>query len=126
MNNKGQSLVTFILFLPILLLILYMVYVIGRMSTIRSNLDGINYLAINYGLDIMDDENAKDKVEEFIAKNDGSIDNVNVNYDDNKLYIILSTRYDGNKLLKNMDFMMIRSSYVGYIENDIKIVKENR
>ncbi len=126
MNNKGQSLITFILFLPILLLILYMVYTFGRMATIKSNLDGINYLAINYGLDIIDDASAKEKVEEFILKNDDSIGSVNVNYDDNKLYIILSTRYSDNKLLKNMDIMMIRSSYVGYIENDLKIVKENR
>ena len=43
-NNRGQSLVMFVLVIPILLMILILVLDIGRMYLERRELDNINYI----------------------------------------------------------------------------------
>ena len=127
MNNKGQSLVTFVLILPILLLILFMVYEIGRMSLIKNQLDGINYIAMDYGIDKIEDSDIKEQLEELIKKNKDDIDNIIIDINDNKLYITLSSRYSNNiTLFKKNNLLRVRSSYVGYLDGDKKIIKENK
>ena len=69
MNNKGQSLVTFMLLIPIFLLVLYMVYEIGRMASLKNQLDSINYLAVSYAVNHMDEEGIQDRVRDLINKN---------------------------------------------------------
>lgn len=127
MNNKGQSLVTFVLILPILFLILFMVYEIGRMSLIKNQLDGINYIAMDYGIDKIEDSDIKEQLEELIKKNKDDIDNIIIDINDNKLYITLSSRYSNNiTLFKKNNLLRVRSSYVGYLDGDKKIIKENK
>lgn len=127
MNNKGQSLVTFVLILPILFLILFMVYEIGRMSLIKNQLDGINYIAMDYGIDKIEDSDVKEQLEELIKKNKDDIDNIIIDINDNKLYITLSSRYSNNiTLFKKNNLLRVRSSYVGYLDGDKKIIKENK
>lgn len=127
MNNKGQSLVTFVLILPILFLILFMVYEIGRMSLIKNQLDGINYIAMDYGIDKIEDSDVKEQLEQLIKKNKDDIDNIIIDINDNKLYITLSSRYSNNiTLFKKNNLLRVRSSYVGYLDGDKKIIKENK
>ena len=127
MNNKGQSLVTFVLILPILFLILFMVYEIGRVSLIKNQLDGINYIAMDYGIDKIEDSDIKEQLEELIKKNKDDIDNIIIDINDNKLYITLSSRYSNNiTLFKKNNLLRVRSSYVGYLDGDKKIIKENK
>ncbi len=127
MNNKGQSLVTFVLILPILFLILFMVYEIGRMSLIKNQLDGINYIVMDYGIDKIEDSDVKEQLEELIKKNKDDIDNIIIDINDNKLYITLSSRYSNNiTLFKKNNLLRVRSSYVGYLDGDKKIIKENK
>ena len=116
MNNKGQSLVTFILIIPIMVFIIYMVYEIGRISLLNNRLKGIGYLATNYGIKLIDKETAKDEITNFVKKNDSSIDSVVVSIEDNKLYITLSKNI-GNNILAN-ELFRLRVSYIGYLENE--------
>ena len=74
MNNKGQSLISFVLIIPVILLILFMVYDIGNMILLRLELDNINYLVIDYGLDKLDDTELNFKLNEMIKKNKDDID----------------------------------------------------
>ena len=74
MNNKGQSLISFVLIIPIILMILFMVYDIGNMVLLKEQLDNINYLTIDYGLGKLDDNALDNKLREMIVKNKDDID----------------------------------------------------
>ena len=53
-NNKGQSLVMFVLIIPIFLLILTLVYDVGNAIYEKDRLSNTNYLTIEYGLNNID------------------------------------------------------------------------
>ena len=123
MNNKGQSLISFIFIIPIILLVLFMVYDIGKMVLLRIELDNINYLVIDYGIDKIDDSDIDNKLREMIYKNKDDIDNVEIKIEDNSLNIIIEDKLNNNiSLIKNI--FKAKSSYIGYIEDGKKkIVK---
>ena len=120
MNNKGQSLVTFILLIPLILLILFMVYDVGSMVLLKIELNNINYLAIDYGVDKLDKDNIQDKIREMINKNKSDIDNVDISIEDDKLNIVLEDTIDNKISLVRKFKVKIRSSYTGYMEEDKK------
>lgn len=121
-NNKGQSLVMFVLILPIILMILVMVVDIGKMMLLRSSLNNINYIAMDYGLDNLDRENIVGDIEEVIYKNKSDIDSVSVLIDDGKIQITLKDNVD-LLILKNSQIFYVKSSYVGYISNNKKVIE---
>ena len=51
LNNKGQSLVMFILIIPIFLLIMTLVYDVGNAIYEKNKLSNVSYMTIQYGLD---------------------------------------------------------------------------
>ena len=123
MNNKGQSLILFVLLVPVVLLLLYAVYEVGRMALLRHELDNINEIAVYYGVSKFDDENAIEDIRSLIKKNKRDIDKITINIEDDKLYIVLEDKLDKNvSLFKNA--FVVESSYVGYIENEKKIIKK--
>lgn len=124
MNNKGQSLVTFVLVIPIAVLIFMMIYDIGSMVLLKSELNNINYLAIDYGLSNINEEDVNEKIKSLIVKNKSKIDNISINIEDNKIYIILEDSIDTKISLKKI--FKVKSSYVGYLENDKKKIERNK
>ena len=124
MNNKGQSLVTFVLLIPIIFLILFMVYDIGSMVLLKIELNNINYLVTDYGVDKLDDVDINDKLRDMINKNKNDIDNIEIDISDNKLNIVLEDTLDNKISLIRKFKVKIKSSYIGYMEDDKKkIVK---
>lgn len=127
MNSRGQSLVLFVLLIPVLFLVLFMVYEIGRMVLLKQKLDNINYLAIDYGVDKMTSDSILDDVRELIIKNKNDIDSIDIKVMDNKIYIVLDDSINKTtSLIKNMELFKVRSSYVGYMDNDKKIIERDR
>ncbi len=127
MNNKGQSLISFVLIIPILLLILYMVYEVGRMTLLRNKLDGINYLAVDYALDNFSQDDMENKVRALIQKNKDDIDNVVIAINDDKVYITLRDKLDRRtSLFRKIQIFSVKSSYVGYMENEKKIIERDK
>ena len=124
MNNKGQSLVTFVLVMPIVFLILLMVYDIGSMVLLKNELDDINYMAIDYGLEHIIEDDINAKLKELIIKNKKNV-NIDVKVLDNKLFVELSDNID-NKLSLINKIILVKSSYVGYMEDDKKIIMKNK
>ena len=57
LNNKGQSLVLFVVLLPILLFVIVLVVDVGSIMTSKQDLNNINYMMVDYGLDNMGKEN---------------------------------------------------------------------
>ena len=51
LNNKGQSLVLFIIILPILIFILILVIDVGKIIVLKQELNNISEFVLDYGLD---------------------------------------------------------------------------
>ena len=126
MNNKGQSLVLFVLLIPLVFLILLMVYDIGSMVLLKDELNDINYMAVDYGIDYMDDENIDVMLSDLIIKNKHDV-TISINVLDDKLYVDISGSINNKlSLFNKTDIFLVKSSYVGYIEEGKKIIKKNK
>ena len=75
LNNKGQSLVMFIILLPILLLILTLVYDVGNAIYEKDRLSNTNYMVVDYALDNIDSID-EDDLNTLILKNDNNLDDI--------------------------------------------------
>ena len=124
MNNKGQSLVLAVILIPIIFLMLLFVYDICRMSLLKNELDNINYMAMEYGLDTIDEDNVVDIVNDLIDKNNDDLDKVDVHFEDDKLYIDIEEKMDTR--IGNIKIFKVESSYVGYMDEDKKIIERNK
>ena len=123
MNNRGQSLALFIMIFPIVFLLLTAVYDIGNMTITKNELDSINYLAIEYGLDHLEDEDINDKINKLIIKNKKDIIINKIEIAENNINIVLE---DKIKTITKINILKIKSSYTGYIEDDKKIIEKDK
>ena len=127
MNNKGQSLVLFVILIPILFMILFMVYEVGRMALLKHELNDINYLVIDCVLDKTINENNTDDIKELINKNKSDIDNIEVKIEDEKIYVTLEDSINTKvSLIKSSQIFKVKSSYVGYMKEDKKAIERVR
>lgn len=127
MNNKGQSLVLFVILIPILFMILFMVYEVGRMALLKHELNDINYLVIDCVLDETTHENNTDDIKELINKNKNDIDNIEVKIEDEKIYVTLEDSISTKvSLIKSSQIFKVKSSYVGYMKEDKKAIERVR
>lgn len=123
-NNKGQSLVLFVIILPIILFILVFVMDVGRAINLKYELINVSNIVLNYGLDSMNDENIIDDLEELVKLNKSDIDKINVRIENEKIYIDLDDKYNGVlSSLVDISIFNIKTSYVGYIENEKKRIE---
>ena len=158
LNNKGQSLILFIIILPVLLIILVLVIDIGRVIVLKQELDNINRIVLDYGIDYMYeidnnglvdsdmnneiyidsvDNNIKDltsndiefddiknEIRNIINLNKDDIDIISINIDDGKIYIVLEDSVKGifSKLI-DVSIFKVKSSFVGYMENNNKRIE---
>ena len=127
LNNKGQSLVMFVMILPILLMIIMMVIDIGKMVQRREELDIINYILVDNGLDNIEINNLEDKLREILDKNDKSIDIVKINIDKESLEVevILRDKVD-LLILKDNKLFRVKSDYIGRVVDNKKIIERNK
>ena len=123
LNNKGQSLVMFIVIIPIFLLIMTLVYDVGNAIYEKNRLSNTNYMVIEYGLDNIDDVSERELIE-LIQKNIDNLNYVSVNIDDKKIEIILSKDIRGivGKMF-GFDLIRANSQYEGIIINDVKKIE---
>ncbi|MBR3161702.1 MAG: hypothetical protein IKF19_03120 [Bacilli bacterium] len=123
LNNKGQSLVIFIVMIPIIILIMILVMDIGNLAYEKQELDNINKIVLNYGLDNI---NNIEVINEMytLAKNNNSKANYSIIYKNNK-FIITSKYYVKGVFTKiiNIDGYLAKSTYEGYLKNDKYIIK---
>lgn len=124
LNNKGQSLILFVLFIPILLLVLVLVIDIGKVISLKTELDNINNIVLDYGLDNLDNQELVKELEDLVKLNKEDIDSINIKKEEDKIYIYLEDDNDGIFLgLVNVSIFSLKSSYVGYILNDEKRIE---
>jgi len=125
LNNKGQSLVLFVLLLPIMLFVMMLVYDMGVIYCDKKELDNVNYLVVSYGVKHASDADILTDLVEMINLNCDDVSNISVNIKDDVLYVDLEK--DSRSIMGNMfniSLYEIESSYVGYIgDNKIERIK---
>lgn len=123
LNNKGQSLVMFVLLIPIFLLIFTLVFDVGTALYEKERLSNTNYMTIEYALANMDNVNENDLIE-LIMKNSDNLSSISVVIGDNVIDIKLSKNIKGviGKVF-NFDLVEVRSEYKGILINDDKRIE---
>ncbi len=123
MNNRGQSLVLFVLIIPILLGIMAMVIDLGNAYVLKNSLDNITELVLDYSLDNSTDIKDTDIIELMNLNTKKEISSVIINGDT----IILKTEANINGIysnLFNIPGFRVVSKYKGYIKNNKKIIQK--
>ena len=119
MNNKGQTLVLFVLILPIIIFIMLLVIDVSNMFITKQELNNINKIVLNYGLDIIEEENIDRKLEELINKNI-SVNEHTVKIENGTIEINLKKNIQG--IVTKKKIYEVKSTYKGYIEEDKKVI----
>lgn len=123
LNNKGQSLVMFIILLPILLLILTLVYDVGNAIYEKDRLSNTNYMVVDYALDNIDSID-EDDLNTLILENDNNLDDISIMIIDNSVDISLKKNIKGVfwKMF-NFNLTFVKSEYNGKIVNGKKKIE---
>lgn len=121
MGNKGQSLVVFVLLLPIIFILFTIIWEFGNLSFQVSYYKNEVKSTIRYGFDHLNDDNLEEKLNTLITKNingESKIEKKN-----NFIRINVKTKYENiySKLLHISD---IDITYIGYKENNKLVIKE--
>jgi len=123
MNNKGQALVVFVLVLPIIMLIIAGVMEMGRLSLVKAEYEDSIIDTINYGLDNLDKENVKEKMDLLLDKNISGTKNIEITEGTIKIHVTSNLDSMFSKLFKKE--YDINLTYRGYIvDGKKKIVKD--
>lgn len=114
LNNKGQTLVMFIILLPILLFVLTLVYDVGNAIYEKDRLSNTNYMVVEYALS--NSLVSEDELLELINKNDDDISDITIMMIDNSVTIALSKDIKGvfGKMF-GFNLTSVRSEYRGNI-----------
>ena len=125
LNNRGQSLVLFVIIIPILLFILILVIDIGRAINLKQELNNINKIVLDYGLDNLDNDKIEDEMFKLVKLNNDKINNIDIEIDNDKLYLNISCYMDLMfSSISNLSLFEITSSYVGYIQDGNKRIEK--
>ena len=119
MNNKGQTLVLFVLMLPIIIFIMLLVIDVSNMFITKQELNNINKIVLNYGLDIIEEENIDSKLEELINKNI-SVNEHTIRIDNGIIEVEIKKNIQG--IVTKKKIYEVKSTYKGYIEEDKKVI----
>ena len=122
LNNKGQSLVLFIMIIPILLLIMVFVYDMGMLLYEKDRLSNTVNMAIDYTLD--NKEVSNEEIEELIDRNTDR--EVEIKIDRNDDSIKIEAQEEAKFIFSNLfdfDFTKIVVKYEGKIIDNKKIIE---
>ncbi len=124
LNNKGQTLVMFIVIIPILISIMVLVIDLGSAFAKKQELNNVNKLVIEYGLDNLDQENLESDLTSYITMNAKDLSNVKVIIENNTINVTTKAYIDGiiSKAL-NIDGFEIVSTYQGYLSGEEKRIE---
>ncbi len=106
MNNKGQTLVIFVIILPILLIMLTLIVDLGFIYIEKRNIENSVYDSLEYYLDNINEDDINNKVNKLLNKNIKNIYKLTINNDDKYVEITVSK---------------IRKSIYSIITNDTEI-----
>ena len=124
LNNRGQSLVMFILIIPILLGIMVLVIDIGNVIYYKNDIDNINKIVIDYGLSHVNDDSVLNDMRELGKLNKDKL-NLEIKFVDMEFYSSGSYYVSGVfSNIFNTRGYLVKSEYKGYIFNNKHVIKK--
>ncbi len=123
LNNKGQSLVMFIIIIPIVCLVFTLVYDVGIAIYEKNNLCNTSYIVIDYGLDNIDNVETSDLIE-LIQMNSDDLSYISVDIEEYLIKVTLSKEIKGimGKIF-GFNLMEVNTYYEGTVVNDEKRIE---
>lgn len=121
MNNKGQSLVMFVIFIPLILILGALVVDVGRYAYEINKVNNLNKECIRYALKNIESD-PKDKTILLLYKNDSEINNYNLDINIEEKQVSLYIKKTMNLLFTKVvgkEVYIIKSNYKGYIKDDV-------
>lgn len=126
LNNKGQSLAIFVIFVPVFIMLGTYVVDVSFAKYNERRLDNLNKQVINYGLKHIDEE-PYDNMVDLIYQNDSDIDfyEININNETKEISVTLSKSTKGFfGSIVGKEIYNEKSSLKGYIKDDKKIIEK--
>lgn len=124
LNHKGQSLVLFILILPILLGIVTLVADLGKAMTIKNDLDNITELVLEYSLEAETPEEKLKLSQTLMTYNTKDL-NSQITLEEDILTITTKTYSQGIlSNIINIKGFLVESKYRGYIDQGKKQIEK--
>lgn len=126
LNNKGQSLAIFVIFVPVFIMMGTYVVDVSFAKYNERRLDNLNKQVINYGLKHIDEE-PYDNMIDLIYQNDSDIDfyEININNETKEISVTLSKSTKGFfGSIVGKEIYNEKSSLKGYIKDDKKIIEK--
>lgn len=127
LNEKGQSLALFVIFLPVIMMIGTLVIDIGLANYNKHKLDEISKSVLDYGLNNIDNDPYSNMVD-LIYQNDSDIDSYEIDMDlDNrkiKLVIKKATKGVFGSII-GKEIYKEESSYVGYFKEENIVIERD-
>lgn len=123
LNNHGQSLVMFILMIPVLVGVMILVIDIGNTIVYKSHTDGVIEMVLDLALDKKIGES---QIRDLLNENIGDNRNI-ITISDNEIHIE-STGYVKGIFSNLFGFhgFYIKSSYVGIKENNKNVISKKK
>ena len=126
LNNHGQTLIMFVILLPIMLVLLALVVDISYMYREKNKLENTTKTIIKELYYHKQDDDIKNKVVNLYKKNKINIDNVTIKITDD--YFIVNNNYEIDSIfgkIIGLKKYKVKVSFKGYmIEDQIKFTKE--
>lgn len=124
MNNKGQTLVLFVILIPVLLLVFVCFYQIGSICLDKRKIEDSIETALEYGVDHIDSELLYVSMREIITESNNGVRDNNIDIDvlGDEITIVVKKKY---KVAFIVDEEKVYS-YTGKKVNDKVEIVENR
>ncbi len=124
-NNKGQTLIVFVVFLPLLIIIMATVIDITTMYQNKNKLDEINKMVISLSLEKLENKNLESEIKELILKNDDKIIIDNIKIGTNQININFHKNIESTfgKIIGIKEYKIV-SKYEGTILDNKKELKK--
>ena len=123
MNNKGQSLVLFILIVPILLGMIVLVYDVGNAVVKKNKINNVIEMIVE---DSLNEDYEFEKVEKLVQYN-LSTNNYSISVSDNEVNIKVEDYVDGiiSNVIGFKGFKIV-SQYKGYVKDEKNVIEKVR
>ncbi len=122
MNDKGQSLVIFVILLPVILLLMAGIVDIGNFLVEKNSYENEVKSTINYGMKHLDEENIAQKLNDLLDSNIEGKKQINIENETIKIKVNATTKSLFSDII-DFDYQ-IDISYIGYMDNDKIIIKK--
>lgn len=124
LDNKGQTLVMFVVMIPIIALLITLVYDVGSAIYEKNRLSNTSYIVIEYGLDNVESISEGDIIS-LILKDTNNLSYISVNVDYNEIEIVLKKKVRGVVgRLFGFDLIEVNTHYKGTMIDDVKKIEK--